>query len=107
MVTVRHDGDFNYLYFNDARVNTARYDVGACRSNSTGQFAFLYGDRDLYRPGETVHLNTIVRDEAWKPVADAGQGAARTTEWKEFRMVRGQPSKRGSFRPTFLFRRRP
>ncbi len=98
MVTVRHDGDFNYLYFNDARVNTARYDVGGRRSNSTGQFAFLYGDRDLYRPGETVHLNTIVRDEAWKPVTDVPVKVRLVQpNGKEFRMVRGQLSKQGSY----------
>lgn len=98
MVTVRNEGDFNYLHFNDARVNTARYDVGGRRTNATGQFAFLYGDRDLYRPGETVHLNTVVRDESWKPVADVPVKVRLVQpNGKEFRMVRGQLSRQGSF----------
>lgn len=59
--------DFNYLHFKQTQVATARYDVGGMRENPTGLQAFLYGDRDLYRPDETMYLKAIVRDEKWNP----------------------------------------
>ena len=69
MVTAKFDNDFNYITFSDSRVNNSRYDVGGRRADETGMMAFLYGDRDIYRPGETIHLNTIVRTEKWENVS--------------------------------------
>ena len=34
-----------------------------CRANAARYQAFLYGDRDLYRPGDTIQTNTVVRTE--------------------------------------------
>ena len=31
--------------------------------------AFIYGDRNLYRPGDVMHVNTVVRTPDWKTVA--------------------------------------
>ena len=36
--------------------------VHGAENRQTGYDAFVYGDRGVYRPGETVHLRTIVRD---------------------------------------------
>jgi uncharacterized protein YfaS (alpha-2-macroglobulin family) len=60
--------DFNYLHFGQSQVETSRAEVGGVRDNPTGYQAFLYGDRDIYRPGETMHMHTIVRNGQWQPI---------------------------------------
>ena len=70
MIIAKSKEDFNYLPFSSTKVATSRFDVGGKRSNSTGLDAFIYGERDIYRPGETVHTAVIVRDKLWQPVAD-------------------------------------
>jgi len=40
------------------------------RAATPGVDGFLYADRGIYRPGETVHLTTLVRDSEAKAVAD-------------------------------------
>ncbi len=66
MVTARTGNDFNYLYFNDTRIETSRFEVEGSRSNSSGLQAFIYGERDIYRPGETLQFNTVLRSETWE-----------------------------------------
>lgn len=66
MVIAKTADDFNYLPFNTARVNTSRFEVGGKRSNSTGLDAFIYAERDIYRPGERVNFSVIVRDKLWQ-----------------------------------------
>jgi uncharacterized protein YfaS (alpha-2-macroglobulin family) len=71
LVTAGYEADFNYLVLDDARVETSRYAVDGRRDNAAGLDAFVYGDRPLYRPGETVHVNTIVRQSSdWKAVGE-------------------------------------
>lgn len=66
MIIAKSAEDFNYLPFNTTRVNTSRFEVGGKRSNSTGLDAFIYAERDIYRPGEKVNFSVIVRDRQWK-----------------------------------------
>ncbi|WP_288429832.1 alpha-2-macroglobulin [uncultured Spirosoma sp.] len=63
LVTARTDTDFNFLSLTDTQVETSRFAVDGKRDNPSGFDAFVYGDRDIYRPGETIHLNTIVRGQ--------------------------------------------
>jgi hypothetical protein len=70
MVTARREDDFNYLFLEDTRVETSRYEVEGKRDTEAGLDAFVYGDRSIYRPGETVHVNTIVRKADWKSVGE-------------------------------------
>jgi alpha-2-macroglobulin len=65
MVSARTDRDFNVILMSDTRVETSRFDVGGQYSNVDGYQAYLYPERDIYRPGETIHLNSIVRDQSW------------------------------------------
>ncbi|WP_337044099.1 alpha-2-macroglobulin family protein [Emticicia sp. 17c] len=65
MVTARTDSDFNYMLLEDTRVETSRFEVEGKRANASGYDAFVYGDRDIYRPGETINFNTVVRDSKW------------------------------------------
>lgn len=66
MVTAAsEDSDFNYVLYNSTLVDNTRFDVGGKRLNASNYDAYIYAERDIYRPGETVHLNTIVRTNEW------------------------------------------
>lgn len=66
MIVAKTAEDFNFLPFNTTAVNTSRFDVGGKRTNSTGLDAFIYPERDIYRPGEKVNFSVIIRDRQWK-----------------------------------------
>lgn len=66
MITARSGSDFNYMPMSTARVETSRFDVGGVNQNASGLRAFVYGDRDIYRPGEQVFFSAILRNMAWK-----------------------------------------
>lgn len=70
MITARNGDDFNYMLFNDARVETSRFDVGGKRRNDSGYECFIYGDREIYRPGEKIYFNTIVRNNLMETVSN-------------------------------------
>ena len=59
------DSDFNYVLYNATIVDNTRFDVGGKRLNAANYDAYIYAERDIYRPGETIHLNTIVRTNEW------------------------------------------
>lgn len=66
MITARHGDDFNYLFFNHSSVETSRYEVGGKYTGTSEFDLFIYGDRKLYRPGDSVYINTIVRTLNWQ-----------------------------------------
>lgn len=64
LVTAETDADYNFINLDDYRVETSRFDV-AGRHDEAGQYdALLYGDRNIYRPGEKIIVSGIVRDFA-------------------------------------------
>ncbi len=70
LVTAETHDDFNFLDLDDTRVETSRFDVGGLTQPSREFVTFLYGERDLYRPGETLNISAIVRTEDIRTVAD-------------------------------------
>jgi alpha-2-macroglobulin len=70
MITAHTEDDFNYLFMEGTNVETSRFDVEGKRDNASGFEAFIYGDRDIYRPGETLHFNTIIRKNNWESVGE-------------------------------------
>ncbi|CAN5503564.1 hypothetical protein BH10BAC3_BH10BAC3_12230 [soil metagenome] len=66
MIIAKTGEDFNYLPFYNTRVNTSRFDVGGKRIGSTGLDAFVYPERDVYRPGEKINFSVIIRDRQFK-----------------------------------------
>ncbi|HEY0678655.1 MAG TPA: MG2 domain-containing protein, partial [Chitinophagaceae bacterium] len=66
MIIAKTADDFTYLPFSSTAVNTSRFEVEGKRINSTGLDAFIYGERDIYRPGERVNFSVIIRDLQWK-----------------------------------------
>jgi len=70
MVTAQLESDFNYLLLNQSRVETSRFDVGGKHTNSLNYDVFIYGQRNMYRPGDTVYSNIIVRTNEWETLSE-------------------------------------
>lgn len=89
MILAQLGSDFNYMNFESAQVNTSRFDVSGKFANPSGYDSYIYGERDLYRPNETIHLNAIVRNEDW---TSPGKIPVRLTlllpNGKEYKSVR-------------------
>lgn len=66
MIIAKTADDFTYLPFSNTRVNTSRFDVGGKKINPSGLDAFVYAERDIYRPGERVNFSVLLRDRKWK-----------------------------------------
>ncbi|WP_449430024.1 alpha-2-macroglobulin family protein [Pseudomonas putida] len=54
------------LRLNTAALDLAEFDISGPQANPLQ--LFIFGPRDLYRPGETVLLNGLLRDQDGKPV---------------------------------------
>ncbi|MFW6198490.1 MAG: alpha-2-macroglobulin family protein, partial [Acidobacteriota bacterium] len=67
MVTIERGDDYSFLLLDAMRVDTTGLDVGGATPEAGGYEAFLYGERDLYRPGETVEGVAVVRDRRLQP----------------------------------------
>jgi uncharacterized protein YfaS (alpha-2-macroglobulin family) len=61
-VVVERGDDWSFIALDHTRIETSGLDVGGAPAPSTGYDAFLYGERDLYRPGETARGVAVVRD---------------------------------------------
>ncbi|MEA2779972.1 MAG: alpha-2-macroglobulin, partial [Rhodospirillaceae bacterium] len=59
----RRDGDFAFLDLTRPAFDLSDRGVGG-RLAPRAADAFLYADRGVYRPGETVHLGALLRDSA-------------------------------------------
>jgi uncharacterized protein YfaS (alpha-2-macroglobulin family) len=62
MVTAEKNGDFNFLYFRYTAVETSRFDLAGKPTRGRPYDVYLYGERNLYRPGETARIQAVVRD---------------------------------------------
>ncbi|HEY8402122.1 MAG TPA: MG2 domain-containing protein, partial [Cytophagaceae bacterium] len=102
MLTAQAGEDFNYIHFDQTRVETSRFNVGGARSNPSGYQTFIYGDREIYRPGETVNINTIVRDQEWGPLKEAPvKIRVILPNGKEFTSKKGNLNSQGAFTTSF------
>ncbi len=64
MVLARKGDDTSFLLFDQFGIDTAGLDVGGKTLSPQGYNAFVYGERDIYRPGEHVDGMILVRDAA-------------------------------------------
>ncbi len=55
----------------DRRLNFSRFDVGGLYTNDLAKSlsAYLFNDRGIYRPGESVEFGLIVKNQDWTPIA--------------------------------------
>ena len=65
MITAKKNDEFSFVWLDNSLIETSRFDVGGRTQNNAGLNAMIYAERNLYRPGETMHVSTIVRDEKW------------------------------------------
>ena len=61
LVTADRGEEFSFLLFDQCEVARADFDVGGRPSLLQGYEAFIYGDRGVYRPGESAHFACVVR----------------------------------------------
>lgn len=68
-IVAEKDGDYTFIpYFRyDRLLNNSRFDVGG-HSFSDGIGAFVFSDRGIYRPGETVHIGLMVKNSDFRPL---------------------------------------
>ncbi|MFP5258238.1 MAG: alpha-2-macroglobulin family protein, partial [Acidobacteriota bacterium] len=62
MIVVHKGADVSFLLYDRFRVDEAGLDVGGTVIPAAGYTAFIYGERDIYRPGETLEGLAVVRD---------------------------------------------
>ncbi|MCE2514686.1 MAG: alpha-2-macroglobulin family protein [Acidobacteria bacterium] len=63
MLTVSRGSDYSFLLLDRHAISTAGLDVSGVPPARAGYQAFLYGERDIYRPGETLKGLAIIRDK--------------------------------------------
>jgi len=61
VVTAAGAGDLSFIKLEETVLSETDLAVDGRPYLSSGYEAFVYGDRNLYRPGETVHIRAIVR----------------------------------------------
>ncbi|OQX07619.1 MAG: hypothetical protein BWK76_24610 [Desulfobulbaceae bacterium A2] len=61
------DGDLSFLPCDrsNRQVNLSRFDTDGLQDSPDTLHAYLFSDRGIYRPGETVHLGMILRKRDW------------------------------------------
>jgi uncharacterized protein YfaS (alpha-2-macroglobulin family) len=64
MLKVEKGNDFSFLIFGRTEVDISPFDVAGDTVKKDGYSAFVYGERDIYRPGETVEGLAVVRTAA-------------------------------------------
>ena len=64
MLTVQKGNDFSFLVFGRTDVDLSPFDIAGDRGGKNGYSAFVYGERDIYRPGETVEGIAVVRTKS-------------------------------------------
>jgi uncharacterized protein YfaS (alpha-2-macroglobulin family) len=62
VVTAEKGKDLTFLKLSDCRLSLSDYDIGGAPPAKEGYDAFLYTDRGVYRPGDTVRLVTVIRE---------------------------------------------
>jgi len=69
VLVVRKDGDLSFLPFNrsDRTLDVSRFDVGGLRAAGVPNqmTAYLFSDRGIYRPGDTMHIAMMVKAGNW------------------------------------------
>lgn len=69
MYVVKKAGDLSFLPINkyDRNLDYSRFDVGGeiSATNANSLSAYLFSDRGIYRPGDTMHIGMITKTASW------------------------------------------
>ena len=102
MLSARKGDDFNVLLYDRSYVETSRFDIGGKRTAGMISDVFVYGDRNLYRPGDSVFSNIIVRSFAWDVIKDIPvKFRVITPDGKDLLVRRSQLGREGSAQIAF------
>lgn len=97
MISARKNEDFNVLLYERSVVETSRFDAGGKRTAGLNYDVFIYGDRKLYRPGDSVFCNAIVRNFSWETIRDIPlKFRVITPDGKDFLVRRAQLNENGA-----------
>jgi uncharacterized protein YfaS (alpha-2-macroglobulin family) len=70
---VSKGGDISFMPFlrSDREVNFSKFDIGGqySYSKNEGLRAFVFSDRGIYRPGDSINFGIIAKDEKWGDVS--------------------------------------
>jgi len=98
MILAKTAEDFNYIPFGTTEVNTSRFETGGQRTNSTGLDAYIYPERDIYRPGEKLNFAVIIRDKQWRSPGEIPLKLKfLLPNGKELKTIRKTLNEQGSF----------
>ena len=62
LVIAKKDNDRNYLKTNDgSSLSLSSFDVSGVKPEN-GIKAFIYGERDVWRPGDSIYLSVFIKD---------------------------------------------
>jgi uncharacterized protein YfaS (alpha-2-macroglobulin family) len=98
MITASDGKELTYLPLNKYAVETSRFDVGGIHENISGIMGYMYGDRNIYRPGEQLNISAIIRDAAWNPLVNLpAKMRILLPNGHEYRSLRFTTNDQGSF----------
>lgn len=70
LLMVRKAGDMSFMPLNrgDRQLDYSRFDVGGLQNARTADqlSAYLFSDRGIYRPGESLHIGMVVKAADWR-----------------------------------------
>ncbi|WP_027723218.1 alpha-2-macroglobulin family protein [Maridesulfovibrio zosterae] len=67
MAVISRKNDMTFILLDRFATDRSGLDIAGQRLSPKGLTAFAYGERDLYRPGETVKGVAVIRDEKLSP----------------------------------------
>ena len=62
MISARKGEDYNIMSLSKTKMEKSQFDIGGKHIRRDNYDAFLYGERNLYRPGDTINYNLVLRD---------------------------------------------
>jgi len=66
MITATKDDDFTFIKLDETAVETSRFETGGKNLSNQDYDVFVYGQRNLYRPGDSAFMNLVARTPDWK-----------------------------------------
>lgn len=97
MICAERQGDFSYLWTEQHQIETSRFDIEGSTQSASGFTGMLYGERNIYRPGETVNLAAIVRTASQQsPGAIPVKIELSTPDYARYKILRKTLSAQGA-----------
>lgn len=98
IISVEHNGESNYLFL-DGSTFVSKSGLNVTDGTEvTDYYCFMYGERNLYRPGETLIINGIVRDKELKLLGDLTlKLKIMNPSWQQYKEFRVKLNEQGNF----------